>query len=117
MAIIIAIMSRRPAAPLPAVAGVLSAVGQNVRLARQRRQLSAELVAERAGMTRPTLRAIERGDAAVSIGSLANVLHTLGLVDDLSTIARDDPFGRKLADAQLETQQRVRAPRRRRSGD
>jgi len=109
-------MARKVATPLPAVARVLQELGVNVRLARQRRRLQAELVADRAGMSRPTLRALERGAPGVTIGALANVLHTLGLEKELGAIGRDDPFGRKLVDAQLESAPRVRAPRRKRGG-
>jgi transcriptional regulator with XRE-family HTH domain len=108
MAIILALMPRRSSVPLPAVSRLLVNLGQNIRLARQRRQLTAALVAERAGMSRPTLRAIERGDPSVTLGAVANVLHSLGLANDLAVVARDDELGRKLEDAQLETKQRVR---------
>src|SRR5688500_14990501 len=101
-------MARRSSVTMPAVARVLAELGENLRLARQRRGLQAQLVAERAGMSRPTLRAIERGDQGVTLGAVANVLHTLGLVEDLRIVARDDAFGRKLEDAQLVTRQRVR---------
>lgn len=107
MAIIIS-MARRTSVSLPRVERILEALGQNIRLARTRRQLSAELVAERAGMSRPTLRSIERGDAGVTLGAVANVLDSLGLVDDLAAVAHDDVFGRTLEDAQLQARRRVR---------
>ncbi len=100
-------MPRRTTAPLPKVARALAELGQNLRLARVRRRLSAALVAERAGMSRPTLRAVERGDSGVTLGAVANVLNTLGLIDDLSSVARDDVLGRRLEDAQLQARQRV----------
>jgi transcriptional regulator with XRE-family HTH domain len=107
-------MARRTALPLPAIARILAELGENLRLARLRRQLPAELVADRAGMSRPTLRAIERGDPGVTLGAVANVLHSLGLEQDLRLVARDDELGRKLQDARLET--RARAPRKPRKG-
>ena len=102
-------MPRLTTLPLPAVRRLLRELGENIRLARLRRNLSAALVAERAGMSRPTLRSVERGDPGVTLGAVANVLHSLGLEQDLARLARDDELGRKLQDARLEVRQR--APR------
>lgn len=89
---------------------VLSELGENIRLARLRRGFSMELVAARAGMSRATLSAVERGEPGVTLGSYANVLHSLGLHEDLALVARDDELGRKLQDAELPM--RRRAPKR-----
>lgn len=94
----------------PAVRRLLRELGENIRLARLRRGFSMELVAERAGMSRTTLRAVESGEPRVTLGSCANVLHSLGLHEDLGLVARDDELGRKLQDAKLPT--RRRAPKR-----
>ncbi len=96
---------------MPAVGRLLVALGNNIRLARKRRGLSAALLAERAGMSRPTLRALERGAASVTIGAIANVLHCLGLAGELGLVARDDKVGRELQDAALSGGKR-RAPKR-----
>jgi transcriptional regulator with XRE-family HTH domain len=101
-------MPRTTTPSIPAVSRLLAEVGENIRLARRRRGLSAELVAERAGMSRPTLRAVERGDTGVTIGAIANVLHSLGLERDLSLLARDDEVGRRLQDAALSPRKRPR---------
>ena len=103
-------MPRKSASPHPAVRRLLKELGENIRLARLRRGFSMELVAERAGMSRPTLRAVENGEPGVTLGPYANVLHSLGLHDDLALLARDDELGRKLQDAGLPT--RRRAPKR-----
>lgn len=106
-------MGRTTTASLPTVARALTRLGESIRLARLRRGLSAELVAERAGMARTTLRCVERGVAGVSIGAYANVLHSLGLLKDLAAVAENDELGRRLQDAALDP--RKRAPRRPRS--
>jgi transcriptional regulator with XRE-family HTH domain len=103
-------MPRKSTSPHPAVRRLLRELGENIRLARLRRGFSMALVAERAGMSRPTLRAVESGEPGVTLGSYANVLHSLGLADDLALVARDDELGRKLQDAGLPT--RRRAPKR-----
>jgi transcriptional regulator with XRE-family HTH domain len=94
-------MARKTAVPLPAIRRALVTLGEDLRLARLRRRLSATLVAERAGMSRPTLRAIERGEPGVTLGAYASVLHVLGLSENLASLARDDELGRKLQDAEL----------------
>jgi transcriptional regulator with XRE-family HTH domain len=101
MEIIFSIMSRPTSVQLPAVQRLLGELGERLRLARLRRGLSGELLAERAGMSRPTLRAIERGEPSATLGAYANVLHALGLHADLALLARDDTLGRKLQDLKL----------------
>lgn len=110
MGIIITIMGRSTIVPLPALQHRLAEIGENIRLARLRRRLSAEQISERAGITRTTLRRVEHGDPSVSFGAYANVLFCLNLENDLSFLAKDDELGRKLQDAQLTTKRR--APRR-----
>ncbi len=94
-------MARVTTRPLPAVSRALRELGENIRLARRRRRIPAALLAERAGMSRPTLRAVERGDPGTSMGAYANALHALGLVGDLANVGSDDELGRRLQDARL----------------
>lgn len=102
-------MGREKSIILPALQRILTDLGENIRLARLRRKFSAALVAERAGIARNTLRAVERGDPNVTLGAYVNVLLCLGLEKDLKFIAHDDELGRKLQDAGLPT--KARAPR------
>lgn len=102
-------MGREKSVILPSLRRILTELGENVRLARLRRKFSTTLIAERAGISRNTFRAIERGDPSVTFGAYANVLFCLGLEKDLRLIARDDELGRKLQDAGLPT--KARAPR------
>lgn len=106
-------MGREKNAILPSLQRLLDEVGENIRLARLRRKLPATMIAERAGIARNTLRAIERGDPSVTFGAYANVLLCLGLEKDLRLIASDDELGRKLQDAGLPI--KARAPKIKRS--
>jgi transcriptional regulator with XRE-family HTH domain len=89
---------------------ILETLGGNIKLARLRRKLSSEQVSERAGISRPTLSAIEKGMPGVSIGLYIQVLFVLGLADDVLKVANDDILGRKLQDIGLITKRR--APKR-----
>lgn len=100
-------MSKKKVIALPSLQRILSELGENIRLARLRRKFSASLVAERAGIARNTLRAIEHGDPSVAFGAYANALLCLGLEKDLILIAKDDELGRKLQDANLPTKARA----------
>jgi transcriptional regulator with XRE-family HTH domain len=92
---------------LPAIEKVLIDFGENVKLARLRRKLSAGQVSERANIGRKTLWAIEKGSPGVAIGSCAQVLFVLGLEKDLLKVAEDDKLGRKLQDADLVVKERA----------
>lgn len=83
-------------------------MGQQIKLARLRRDISAQLVAERAGISRATLWKIESGDPSVAMGMYAAVLHALNNMDkDLLLIAKDDEFGRQLQDLNLITKKKA----------
>ena len=92
---------------LPKIKRILIELGENIRLARLRRKLTTQQVSERAGISRPTLLAIEKGSETVSIGSYLSVLQVLGLEKDLLIVAKDDELGRKLQDAKLGVKNRA----------
>ena len=80
---------------------ILEIFGENIKLARKRRNLTTIQVAERADIGRNTLYLIEKGSPGVSLGAVFNVLRALGLQDDILKLAADDVFGKKLQDIKL----------------
>lgn len=80
---------------------VLEQLGENIKLARKRRKLTATQVAERAGIARNTLYLLEKGTPSVSLGAVFNVLRVLNLHEDFLKLAADDDLGRKLQDLNL----------------
>lgn len=103
-------MGRSKVTLLPQQQKRLRQMGEQIKLARLRRQLSIELVAERAGVSRQSVSSVENGLASVAMGIYANVLLALGLQGDLLLIAKDDVLGRTLQDQNLTI--RKRAPKR-----
>jgi transcriptional regulator with XRE-family HTH domain len=100
-------MAKKKLVILPKLERILFEVGENTKLARLRRKLSAEQVAERANISRPTLVSIEKGSPTVSIGAYLLVLNVLGLQKDFLSLAGNDELGRKLQDAKLITRERA----------
>lgn len=81
----------------------LKQMGDNIKIARLRRNLSIRSIAQRAGLAINTVVTLEKGGQGVSIGAIANVLHSLGLADQIGAIAQNDILGRKLQDLELST--------------
>ena len=108
-------MKREKYTLLPRLTKILEELGENIKLARLRRKLSAGQVAERAGISRSTLWQIEKGLPNVSMGYYAQVLFVLGLEKNISTMAADDVLGRKLQDAEILLKKR--APKRKTTKD
>jgi len=82
---------------------IMEQVGENIKLARKRRKLTAIQVSERAGINRSTFYQIEKGNGSVSMAAYFNTLRVLGLQDDFLLLAADDVLGRKLQDLSLIT--------------
>ena len=89
-------MPKTKAVIFPKSRETLAVLGENLRLARLRRNIRAGLQAERAGISRATLHQIEKGAPSVAIGHYVQVLVSLGLESDLLALAADDTLGRKL---------------------
>ena len=102
-------MGKKSVVLLPQTQAILTTMGEQIKMARLRRKISAELVAERSGISRATLWAVEKGAPSVAVGIYAAVLHSLNNMDrDLLLIAKDDELGRKLQDLDLQIKKRVR---------
>jgi len=71
----------------------LKRLGQDVKNARLRRRIAAADLAVRAGTSPSSIARLERGDPGVAIGTLADVLVVLGLLErlaDLVDVRKDD---------------------------
>jgi transcriptional regulator with XRE-family HTH domain len=92
---------KRSAVVFPRNQKRVAQLGENIRIAIKRRGFTQTLISERTGLSRLTIRRIERGGASVSIGHYVAVLSVLGLADDIENVASDDELGRKLQDIKL----------------
>jgi transcriptional regulator with XRE-family HTH domain len=107
---IVYVMAKASHLLVPRVRRLLTGFGNQLKLARLRRRYSTEVVAQRAGITRPTLSKIEQGDPSVSLGAYVRVMQALRLEGDIAKLAADDVLGRKLQDAEITP--KLRAPKR-----
>ncbi len=98
------------ALPLP-VRRALRQIGADISIARRRRQIGAQMMAERAFISRSTLSRAEKGDPTVAMGIYATILFILGLTDRLASLADPaaDRVGLELAEESLP--RRIRLPR------
>ena len=80
---------------------IMDQLGENIKLARKRRKLTAVQTAERANINRTTLYQIEKGSPSVSMGAYFNVLRVLRLHEDFLKLGADDVLGKKLQDLKL----------------
>jgi len=96
----------------PRHARQLAALGDRLRAARLRRKLTQAMVAERVGVTLPTLRKLESGDPSTSLATVIRVLQILGLAQDVDKLAAEDALGRQLQDSDLKRPRRRPAARK-----
>ena len=85
----------------------MQVVGEQIKLARLRRNLSVAQVAERATCSPLTVSRIEKGAPTVAIGIYLRVLYALQLDDDILSLAKDDELGRVLQDMNLPQRERA----------
>ena len=85
----------------------MQTVGEQIKLARLRRNLSIAQVAERATCSPLTVARIEKGTPTVAIGIYLRVLYALQLDDDILLLAQKDEMGRALQDIALKRRERA----------
>lgn len=85
----------------------LQTVGEQIKMARLRRNLTMEQIAERATVSRLTVSRVENGSPTVSFGVYARILFALQLEDDILQLAKDDEMGRTLQDLNLKVRARA----------
>lgn len=85
-------MGRQRIALSPESADAARILGQQIRLARQDRKLTAARLAELANVSQRTITLIERGEASVSFGNVLNVAVRAGVplfdITDPKTLTR-----------------------------
>ena len=81
----------------------LDRLGQDIRGARLRRGIAIADLAVRSGTSPSSIARLEKGDSGVGIGTLADVLVALGLIERLADLVdiRKDDLGLALATQQL----------------
>lgn len=82
-------------------------VGEQIRLARLRRNLSIAQIAERATCSELTVMRVEKGTPTVAIGIYLRILYALQLDEDILHLAKDDSLGRTLQDMGLKHRERA----------
>ena len=85
----------------------MSIVGEQIKLARLRRNLTQKQIADRAMISVLTLTRVEKGQANVAIGIYLRVLYALQLSDDILWLAKEDPIGRELQYLNLKHRERA----------
>ncbi len=82
-------------------------VGEQIKLARLRRNLSVAQIADRATCSPLTVARIEKGMPTVAIGIYLRVLYALQLDDDILWLAKEDKLGRALQDLSMVVRKRA----------
>lgn len=95
----------------PKAKPALERLGQDIRNARLRRGIAVADLAVRAGTSSSSIARLERGERGVAIGTLADVLVVLGLLERLADLIdiRKDDLGLALAAEHVPRRGRSRA--------
>jgi len=91
----------------PEIEIVVKKMGVRIKKARLRRNIKAEVLAERVGISKGTLLSIEKGEPTVSIGAYATVLNILGMINDLELVAVDKEGRQHYRESHLQERKRA----------
>lgn len=100
-------MARKTIVLMPSAEYALGKMGVRIKRARLRRNIRAELLAERAGISKGTFSAIEKGTPTVSIGAYIAVLCVLDMEGDLELVAMDEEGKEKYQESILRRRKRA----------
>lgn len=103
-------MGRAKVIMYPQVQKRLEDLGMRIKLARLRRKLTIETVANRAKISRTSVWEVEKGSPSVAIGIYVNVLMAIGMLGELDKFLADDPLGRFMQDEDLLKYRRKEQP-------
>jgi transcriptional regulator with XRE-family HTH domain len=94
----------------PPVIRALTKLGRDISLARRRRHMTQESLAERIGSSLRTVRRLEQGDPHISLHRIARVLHVFGEIERFNQLldTGKDVIGLTLMDEQLPRRVRTR---------
>jgi len=94
-------MAKRIPPTHPRAQRQIQALSKRLRAARMRRSMTQEVMAERVGVSVPTIAKLENGDPSTSLATVLRALTVLGLAGDIDLIAAQDTLGRELQDNAL----------------
>lgn len=94
-------MAKRTPPLMPRAQRQLRALGERLRTARMRREMTQGDLAARVGVSVPTIGKLEAGDMSTSFSTVVRVLTALGLDGDIDALAQEDALGRELQDSRL----------------
>jgi transcriptional regulator with XRE-family HTH domain len=97
-------------APPYAVENSLKQLGGRLRLARLRRNLTVDDVAEKIGVGRRAVMGAEKGKLSTGIATYAGLLWAFGLLEDLDAVAEPSRDSEGLTLASRRDRERARAP-------
>ena len=99
----------KTALPSPARRAI-KAIGHDLAVARKRRRIPQQLLADRMLVTRQTVQRLEAGDPTVSLGVLASAMFVLGFTSRLETLLAPESDAMGISEDLARLPRRTHAP-------